>query len=138
MTTQTATTEILQSLFREFEQRNVPYCVLRNYERLPYEVGNDIDVLIEEASQDLVAGIVQECAEKHGWTLRRRGHGLYLILYRLIEGSWVFFRLDIVTKLRSGGLNYFPADSFIRSASRRDNGLLTPAPTLEFFHVFPD
>lgn len=127
--------ESLEWLFREFEKRGVSYCVLRNYDFLPHVVGNDIDILISENSKDLVEEIVSECAGEYDWTLRRRGKPLYFIFYRMNEDSWIFFRLDIVTKVSSGRITYSPSDLLLRSTCLNNKAIRVLAPTSEIFHI---
>ena len=37
----------LNKLFDSFNEENLKYCILRNYEKLPYNIGNDLDLLLE-------------------------------------------------------------------------------------------
>ena len=39
--------EFVQSFFAELNDIGMQYCVERNYEGLPYDVGNDLDILID-------------------------------------------------------------------------------------------
>lgn len=124
----------LSIILTELERRRVPYCVLRNYERLPQIIGNDVDILIGEEAVEAFAEIVEKVAREGGWNLRRRGTAPYFILYRLIDGQWAFFRLDVVTALRSGGVVYSKGDDFVRSAVVGPNGFRVPNDTLGLFH----
>lgn len=126
--------DALSIILTELERRRVPYCVLRNYERLPQIIGNDVDILIGEEAVEAFAEIVEKVAREGGWNLRRRGTASYFILYRLIDGQWAFFRLDVVTALRSGGVVYSKGDDFVRSAVVGPNGFRVPNDTLSLFH----
>tara|TARA_A100001037_G_scaffold306685_1_gene353994 strand:- start:195 stop:1553 length:1359 start_codon:yes stop_codon:yes gene_type:complete len=132
---QSTKTILLKSILERFNIENVPYCILRNHELLPEEFRNDIDILIEESSKKVVANIIQDCAEDLNWDYRQRGTNLYFLLFYLDENDLDFFRLDIVTKLESGGVEYFPAKRFLESNKISKKGFKIPDPTLELFHI---
>ena len=126
--------ETLSYLFAEFDQRKVEYCILRNYFKLPYRVGNDVDILIQRGAIDQIENIVNECADRYGWELHRK-ENLYFILYKFVENSWISLKLDFVTDLKSRGLVYFSGEPFIASKQHWNDSLYILSPTLEFVHI---
>ena len=49
---------MIEIIFTELNDNNVPYCVLRNYEKLPEEmIGSDIDILIDKTYENAVKDI---------------------------------------------------------------------------------
>ena len=47
----------------------ITYCILRNYEGLPEEVGNDIDIWIKDRDQEKFQKILFEIAKETDWEI---------------------------------------------------------------------
>ncbi len=59
--------DLLGDLFHKYEELNVEYCLLRNYESLPEKVeSSDIDILLSRRNRGLNRKIVAELASKYG------------------------------------------------------------------------
>jgi len=68
--------EFLSRLFEELNKASIQYCVLRNWERLPNTVGNDVDLWV--AGEDAVTfeNILYAIADELGWRLIGRHYRL--------------------------------------------------------------
>jgi hypothetical protein len=74
--------DFLNIIFDTFNNENINYCVMRNYETLPDEIGNDVDFLINIFDKDKVINLLQRISQKFNYKLinkvDRFGHlGLY-------------------------------------------------------------
>ena len=69
--------------FRELEEKNIRYAILRKAERVPENVSGDIDIVIGKEESQKTMGIIRDCAEKFGLRIYERQNvdGLYCILY---------------------------------------------------------
>ncbi|HDY73030.1 MAG TPA: hypothetical protein ENH86_00450 [Candidatus Jorgensenbacteria bacterium] len=58
--------EIFGRVVDSFKEKNIPFCVFRNYERYPEEIGGDIDALVLPELLDQVDRVIQEVANDTG------------------------------------------------------------------------
>ena len=127
------TADTLIWLFDQFDKRGVQYCILRNHNKIPYHVGNDIDILVANRDNEAVRHIVEQCAETFGWIIYPKS-SMYFILSRF-TGSWIHLKLDFVNNLQSRGLTYLPGEMFLEARKRRKDGIYVLSPTLEYVHL---
>lgn len=59
----------LSKLFDRLSKDKITYCVLRNYEQLPEEIGNDLDIWIKNGDQEKFQKILFEVARDFHWTI---------------------------------------------------------------------
>ena len=59
----------LSQLFIRLNEKMITYCILRNYEGLPEEVGNDIDIWIKDRDQEKFQKILFEIAKETDWEI---------------------------------------------------------------------
>lgn len=73
-------------LFFILQNERVKYCILRNYETLPENIGNDIDLLLDKKCLDKFKTILFDVARKHKYTLfksiSRFGYNSYWFLQK--------------------------------------------------------
>jgi len=62
-----AACDFIKSMFAAFEEAKIDYCVLRNYENLPYDHGNDLDILISPPDLRQAESILYETAIQQKW-----------------------------------------------------------------------
>ena len=67
----TSVGQVVISLFHAFHEKDIKYCVLRNYDRLPNDVGNDLDVLVDVRSKAQANRCLLFAAKESGWLLIR-------------------------------------------------------------------
>lgn len=65
---------LLTKFFAELEKKNIKYCLLRNYELLPQDVGNDLDLLIQGKDTQKFQKCVFAVAHTLNWKLLRVTH----------------------------------------------------------------
>lgn len=59
--------EFIECMFAAFEENNIAYCVLRNYEKLPEDHGYDLDILVAPGDLSKVLRITQQLGHSLGF-----------------------------------------------------------------------
>lgn len=127
--------DVLHGWFAALGERNVRYCVLRNYESLPERVpGSDLDVLVHPDDSEHGELTLREIATACGWTLVSRYPKDYAIMHfrfwRLEEGTNHFLRFDLMTGVGWRGVPFLStAEVLARRLAHR--GLYVPRPVDE-------
>lgn len=117
--------KVLRDIFDQLAEDKINYCVLRNYERLPYSTnGSDLDILVESRETERFIGILEQVVALHG--------GRCIVLYRAgrffrhcyctpacVDGWGLQF--DIHTGEEYRGLPYFDELYLLHRRSR--NGI---------------
>jgi glycosyltransferase involved in cell wall biosynthesis len=125
----------LMDLLKKCEEEELLYVVLRNHEQLPEEIGNDVDILIEEGKEDAFQDVVEEMVEKHGWYVHQRDSGNYYILYQYKNEEWISVRIDAITNLQVQGREYPGASAVLSQRKKNKKGIYIPSPTHEIVHI---
>jgi len=94
--------EFLFTFIAALRSRNISYCVLRNYEGLPYNnLGNDIDFLIEEESLDEILQLLFSIPDIQMTGYVKRAYVASIFLHGICWGDGLsalqvdfFFRLE--------------------------------------------
>ena len=91
--------ELLRHLFKLLDEREIPYCVLRNYRRLSLETVSDVDLLTLPSQADAVIACCVLAGERCGQSLvqRTRFVNHSLVIWNGGEG---FTRIDVDTEKR--------------------------------------
>lgn len=91
--------EFISALFETFESSGVKYCVLRNYENLPVDHGNDIDILIAPENYKTSYRLLLIAARKNGWLYI--GHtdyfGYHKLYFSSLRPQERLLRIDVQT-----------------------------------------
>lgn len=61
------TEKTILALFIQLNKTNIKYCVLRNYQSLPFYVNHDIDIFIIEENFSKIKNILVHIKKKFGW-----------------------------------------------------------------------
>lgn len=117
-------TEIYKYLFESLNQKNIPYCVLRNYQRLPYEnIGSDIDISIERGFEKDIENIIDIMCQNFKLTIIKKTRRQLLYQYFIIDNDSKVLQLDfhdVGEQYR--GVNYLKSEELI-SRRRLYNGI---------------
>jgi thymidylate kinase len=137
--------EFLIRLFSEFNSQNIDYCLSRNYQSLPNEISDDIDILVRESQVPNVDSIIRELAVAPLFLvkqLKRNYHLQYYIssvdeIAKAIDENRAaeIVELDIVTALQWRGIPYLDTKSVL-SARRSFNDFFVPDAADFLGHVF--
>jgi thymidylate kinase len=102
--------EFIINIFKNIENRNIKYCILRNYEKLPNDVGHDIDVLID--GKDIHNDIIDTLSlivEQLGWQSLinyNKDSFFTMICYKVTKDSVEILKLDVWTDLCWRGISW--------------------------------
>ena len=66
MTKPTYVAETILYILKQFEENDINYAVLRNYEELP-EIGHDLDLIVDKKKFKTVFSILEKCKNKLVW-----------------------------------------------------------------------
>ena len=107
-------------LLRQFEDVGIRYCVLRSYEQLPDEHGNDLDILVAEKDLPMARSGVMDVSRDLGWhkvaEVRRFGYnGLYFCSPDRAE-RWLL--VDLFTETHWRGLSYTSKEKILEERVR--------------------
>lgn len=99
--TETYLSQYLNRVFLELEDLNIQYCILRNYEKLPYYTDNDIDILVSKYRKQDMIRIAKNTAKELGWSLYDQIEYSCTALYftKIIENKLEVIHLDICTDI---------------------------------------
>jgi len=110
----TAETPFLVELFRRLDEAEVKYCVLRNYEGLPYDLrGSDVDVLVDEShAQGLQKLIVSTAKDFNGRCVSKiPAHRVMDLMFcGYYEKKWWGVRFDIMAYAGTNGCDLLDAE----------------------------
>jgi energy-coupling factor transporter ATP-binding protein EcfA2 len=112
--------ELLTSLFQLLEQRQISYCVLRNYDRLLEEQPSDVDLLTLPAQANAVLAICQEAARQTGYLLVQQARFVNHSLVFWNEAA-SFVRIDVDTEKRWKRFHLLTAAQILATRRRREN-----------------
>ena len=117
----------ITSLFSNWKQSGLNYCVLRNYLELPDAFGNDIDLLVDKADLNQFKYILTAEAEKSGLKIvknvRRFGYeSFWFCSYRL--SSIIHF--DIWTRIDVKGICWLDTKSILERKKLYNNIIYIP------------
>ena len=115
------------ALFRAWEQAGIPHLVLRNYDRLPAEPGNDLDVLVAPGQREKAAVLLRRCVGYLGGVTHHVAEFACLSVFFHDPATRRQFHVDIMDDLGWRPFAVLRADVVL--AQRRDHrGLWVPAP----------
>ena len=118
------TRKFVIDFFNELKQKEILYCILRNYELLPTEMGHDIDILMKDANNDIINKTIIPIVKCLGWNcyLKCSSYKFYtLICYSILTNSEVnIIQLDIWTDLKWRGISWIDCEYILNT--RRSYG----------------
>lgn len=124
--------QFLSSLISRFEEEKLSPVILRNYEKLPIEVGNDLDIFVCPESIRNAEALFNEILEFHGGSLlHRHKRGYFVALWSRFPDSDDWLHIDLYHgALRWHGFEFL-STSALTKGSRRWNDYPVPRPAHE-------
>jgi thymidylate kinase len=130
------TAELLTELFKRLNKENVVYCVLRNYEKLPQEVGHDIDIWVNKKDEMKFQKILLTTAQDVGWEIVRyapwwskRGQGRYFFIN--YHDKLYILHIDCFVSLHCKGISYVDEQIIAKSLHFYRKGFYVPSAGIE-------
>lgn len=115
------TTELLTLLFTEWRASEIPYIVLRNYDELPQQIGNDLDILVCADHRSLAEHAIIKVARTLGYTLANRAEFSPVSLFFSNPENCQQVQVDLFTNLRWRGFDILRPEALL--TSRRSRGV---------------
>ena len=121
---------LVSAVFAEWQRGGVDFLVLRNYEKLPAETGNDIDVLVRPAQLAKAELILIQAARGAGYQLHNRAEFSPVSLFFHQKDSLQQIQFDLFPHLKWRGFALLPVTAALDQ--RIDRGLFSvPHPAHE-------
>lgn len=126
------TCEFLKDLFYDFNSKKIDYVVLRNYENLPNDVGNDLDILINKNSEVEINFLLNQLIKKHNLFIKKKQIrysyiGIYL---GSLNNQKYQLQIDFYTSLVKGWIEYSNSMTILNNRIRYKM-FFVPNPTHE-------
>ena len=138
--TNSFTGNIINEIFNSFNNKGIPYCVLRNYERYPEEMGGDMDILVLPEFAEKIDAAVQKIADDVGgrvWDYcgEKDASRMPRAIFRIEKGEKIeVVRLDFLFKIEQFGFEYIDV-SFAIENRRSFKNFFVPDKETEFLHI---
>lgn len=124
--------DFVLSLFSGFSEKNIKYCVLRNYSGLPQRnIGNDIDVLIREESIPTALSFLTSISGIRVTAVNRRAYVTTAFIAGVeLSSEQDSLQIDFVSGLEWKGCRYLEVDEVLASSQvlHSDPLIVIPAP----------
>jgi len=126
----------LSALFKKLEERKVIYCVLRNYERLPEWVNNDVDIWVGSRDWVKFYETIKELADTLNYTLNYtprltvKGEGDYFLIKEK-NNRISIIHLDCWAFLHWKGICFVDESIFDKHLAWNKKGFYIPSPGIE-------
>ena len=110
--------------FERLRESNIPYCVLRNHDQLPYRIpGHDIDILVARKLFPLCKLAVEMCAKEYNAKvicLDLTRDDVTMCVVGSAAGEFWAVILDFQTSLAWKGIEFFISTDVLSHAEERD------------------
>lgn len=128
--------DFLLQLFTELNKNKITYCVLRNYEKLPDEIGHDVDIWVKREHEQKFLRILLHTAVNTGWQivryapwLRPRGQGRYFFIKN--NKDFNVIHIDCYVDIHWRGINYIDEKVLCNSIYLYNKNFYVPLPGIE-------
>lgn len=98
--------DYLTKCFFELNSNSVNYCVLRDYENLPFSFNNDIDILVDEIDFNKAINIFKQSSTNNIFLIKIKSRFGYSGLYFFDNELNKIFLIDIFFRLQKKWRNY--------------------------------
>jgi len=125
----------LSELFKELNKKEVKYCVLRNYEKLPDWVDNDVDIWIQDEYKKIFFNIVKDLSGVFNYILyytinysprlSTEGEGDYFLIKEK-KGAKFIIHIDCWTKIHWKGIEFVDTEVLRRKLLWDNRGFYIP------------
>jgi thymidylate kinase len=130
MSDQQEISRLVSAVFRAWQQAQINFLVLRNYEELPHYTSNDIDVLMAPTQLRRAERTLLVAASESGFRLHNRAEFATLAFFLSSRTSNVQTHIDLFTALKWRGFDFLDCSEFL--ARRVERGLFAvPHPAHE-------
>jgi len=127
----------LRTFFRELEEKGVRYCVLRNYEGLPYSLGEgDLDIYVTPEDAQRIEEVITLVARKMRMRVIQRVYTFHVVGYTVVWNDVSVaepgIHIDVMRRFAWRGVEFFPCRELFEK-QRKLRGISVPHPVHEAF-----
>jgi thymidylate kinase len=116
---------LVRALFRELRSSGIEFVVLRNYDGLPADVGNDLDLMVHPVQRHVAEHVTVAAAHACGFRLHNRAEGPHVMLYFMHEQTCSQLHVDLFSDIMWRGFILLGATEVL---DRRTHGALFDTP----------
>jgi thymidylate kinase len=116
---------LVRELFRGLRSHGVDFVVLRNYDGLPDDIGNDLDLLVHPAQRQTAERAAAAAAHACGFRLHNRAEGPHAMMYFMHEQTCSQLHVDVFGDIMWRGFDLLRAADVL---DRRTRGALFDTP----------
>jgi thymidylate kinase len=120
MSGQPEISQLITAVFRAWQQANIRFLVLRNYESLPHFTTNDIDVLVAPDQLRQAEQALLRAAAQTGFRLHNRVQFATLALYLSSPQTNAQTHFDLFTALKWRGFDFVSGQGFLQRKVSRE------------------
>ena len=120
MSDQSEISQLVTAVFRAWQQANIQFLVLRNYESLPHFTSNDIDVLVAPEQLRAAEQALLRAAAQTGFRRHNRVQFATLALYLSSPQTNAQAHFDLFTALKWRGFDYISCQGFLQRKVSRE------------------
>jgi thymidylate kinase len=120
MSGQLEISQLVTAVFRAWQQANIRFLVLRNYENLPHYTSNDIDVLVDPDQLRQAEQALLGAASQSGFRLHNRVQFATLALYLSSPQTNAQAHFDLFTALKWRGFDFVSCQEFLQRKVSRE------------------
>lgn len=121
---------LLTELFDLWNQEEIGYLVLRNYEELPAFTGNDIDILIDPQELDRAQDLLRGLAKGKSWGVHNIGEFACRAVYLFHEETLEQVHIDLICGIKWHALLLMGHQQMLQQRQSYNN-FYVPAPAHE-------
>lgn len=129
----------IRALFAALSESGVAHCVLRNWQGLPEECGNDLDVFVEPAKRDLATARLISVAAAHKLVARHKTARYGYISYDFY--NWEThqdLKIDFFTKIHFQGLETISPEAVLSNPIDHCGIPVANASAANFINAYKD
>jgi len=113
---------LLNRLFSLLNERNVSYCVLRNYRQIPESIGNDLDLLVGPEDTRKLHNCLTEACVRSDWRILKNPRRYGFRSYWLLSGQGrQVVHIDVWTRQHWKGICLADNKFFLKERKRFRN-----------------
>ena len=117
----------LNKLFDSFNEENLKYCILRNYEKLPYNIGNDLDLLVQDSHKTDAFMILESTGKHYDYKLVNKinRYGYLGLTYTDLDKKNKI-KIDLITKSLKQWFEYADSNYILQNRTKYKNFYIAP------------
>lgn len=111
--------KLLNSLFSRLDREDLSYCVLRNHENIPFDIGNDLDLLVHIKDIKAFDKTLRDAGIDSGWhVVKNPSRFGYRSYWMAEENTNRIIHIDVWSRFTWKGIRYLDERQFLNNRKR--------------------